>query len=500
MFDFLLPVLSLASAAQQQVVALTDDEVTEIRQVCELPETAQLVDARDMASADELATYLEAFGHPTAIIHGAAFAGDDVEVLLGKLEGGCIHRSDLSKTQAKGAKFTNSALINSSIEGADWSEARLNGTRFVGVNAKEAELLNAHLRGGSWVGGYANSNLLDADFTGSDMRNFTFECGITFDESCGANGRATFERVDFTDADLVDYRFLAYKKWEGAKFARTRMYPGSIVWLDDIEIGDSVIFASSARRHNEPSEVITAREFKKLYAEAKALRTDAPTFDCDKAEGYVEETICWSLANILRAYDRDLAEVYKAARKQEGRKVRRAQRQWLARRNACTEFKCISKAYQDRISQLLAVLGAEVVLAPDQERRFHINVLPVREKTRRSELFRRILPVLRTASASRQEVTLTGLEDGNIRVEGSAIGANAHICTWEAETRYDAATGWYVADVEGDEPIPMFRVWRGKLEPRYSGIASETPDEAAEFISCGARAYFYRYLQFLGDD
>jgi hypothetical protein len=43
----------------------------------------------------------------------------------------------------------------------------------------------------------------------------------------------------------------------------------------------------------------------------------------------------------------------------------------------------------------------------------------------------------------------------------------------------------------------LFRIWGDRLIMRYSGNMGDTPDEAQEFVSCGARAAFTD-LRFLG--
>lgn len=485
---FALSAAIMASQPQIEPEPLSADEIQNVRAACELPDTAKFIDARDMASADELATYLEAFDHPISIVHGAKFAGDDVAVLLGKLAGGCIHDSDLSNTSASRAEFENSAIVRSSIEGANWQGAQLDGTRFVGVNAKNAQLNGATMRGGIWSGRYWKSNLLDADFSGAMMDGFRFECGITMDESCGATGRANFSGADLRNADLADQSFIAYWDLDGASIEAARVNPRSLRWLEEASIEAEVTLAASSARFAGPSDRLNGDEFAALRDETILLKTDKPTFDCAQAQGFVEENICWEFAHHLRRFDRQLAEIYSEALRKRVRGVRRDQRRWLKQRNACETTRCIATAYQDRISDILAEIGSPIVLAPDATLHFTTDVLPVTSATRGGELYKRLLPVLR--ASSRQDVTLTGLEDGGIRIQGEAVGANAHLCSWNAQTHYDAETGWYVARGENGDPVQMFRVWKGKLEPRYSGNIGDTPDAAADFISCGARASF----------
>ncbi|MEP2439622.1 MAG: pentapeptide repeat-containing protein, partial [Marinomonas sp.] len=213
--------------AAEQAAALIKpvpaDAIVAIRQTCALPAEAKFIDARHIASADELATMLEGLelDRPEAsrtIVHGGKFVGEDIIVMLGKLEGGCIHDSDLSRTRAEAASFAGSSIINSSIERADWSSAILNETRLVGVNAKDAKLTGAALRGALWKGQNWKSNLAKADFTGALMLGFRFECGITMDESCGGSSGAKFDRADLSAADLAEFPTWGYDSFAGAVF------------------------------------------------------------------------------------------------------------------------------------------------------------------------------------------------------------------------------------------------------------------------------------------
>ena len=73
----------------------------------------------------------------------------------------------------------------------------------------------------------------------------------------------------------------------------------------------------------------------------------------------------------------------------------------------------------------------------------------------------------------------------------SAGGANAHLCDLSvAEARFDPATGWWSArNAEGDL-VPLFRVDGRRIMLRYSGNLGNTPEDALDFMSCGARAGF----------
>jgi uncharacterized protein YecT (DUF1311 family) len=85
----------------------------------------------------------------------------------------------------------------------------------------------------------------------------------------------------------------------------------------------------------------------------------SPSFDCAKAAAPAEKTICGSVN--LAAFDRSVAESYAAASKRflddddkDGLKtLRAAQREWLAKRNACgSNAGCIQNALESRLEAL----------------------------------------------------------------------------------------------------------------------------------------------------
>lgn len=83
-----------------------------------------------------------------------------------------------------------------------------------------------------------------------------------------------------------------------------------------------------------------------------------PSFDCSKARGAVETSVCRNPA--LAELDARLAFVYRdalaGAPPRRADEIRRDQRQWLASRDACTREpaleRCLSRRYLARIGQL----------------------------------------------------------------------------------------------------------------------------------------------------
>jgi uncharacterized protein/uncharacterized protein YjbI with pentapeptide repeats len=490
MLEILGPIALLALAANAEGhEPLSKDHVAAITDVCGQDEQSKFVDARKITSADELANKIESLYLPIAVVYGAKLARQDVTRLLEKMEYGCFYEADLSGTRAAGGELKHATIIKSSIEEADWSGVELDEIRFIGVNAKNANLSGANLRGGLWRGAFWKSSLEKTDFTGALLLGFRFECGITLDEDCGGGRGANFKDADLSAADLADYPIWGEDSFDQAFFEGTRLHPRALLYLDRFQIGNGVEL-SAWRRAGDKHDVATRvseEEFLSLRADALATRIDAPSFDCSKARGYVEKEICGEYSIELRALDREMADAWE--RYNAGRRVsNRSQRNWLRKRNQCAEYSCIRRSYVERIAALQAHNGAAIILAPDAMITFHQDVLPLSDKMRASALYSRIVPVLEQAAMG--QVRLTGLEDGSIRIEGEAVGANAHLCGWEADTFYDAKTGWYSARSENGKPVPLFRVHKGVLTPRYSGNIGDTPPEAGQFISCGARASF----------
>jgi uncharacterized protein len=81
----------------------------------------------------------------------------------------------------------------------------------------------------------------------------------------------------------------------------------------------------------------------------------AATFDCDKASTFVEKVICSDTR--LTNLDDQLGRQYKdalAASSNNGA-LKAEQKAWLSSRNQCKDSDCIMKAYNDRISVLIAM-------------------------------------------------------------------------------------------------------------------------------------------------
>jgi uncharacterized protein len=109
-----------------------------------------------------------------------------------------------------------------------------------------------------------------------------------------------------------------------------------------------------------------------------AVRAEGPTFDCTKAKGTVEETICGD--EYLSALDQQLDELFKKAMEAAGdeaqKLLRKEQRGWIKGRNDCSKAtgedspiffteswktvdvrNCVKTSYVFRISELQVAYG-----------------------------------------------------------------------------------------------------------------------------------------------
>jgi hypothetical protein len=335
------------------------------------------------------------------------------------------------------------------------------------------------------------------------MEGVVFDCGITVDAWCMDAYTAVFfgtrlEGADLTTLGVWDEDMLRYV----SVGRNTAIHPRSIRYMQATDISGSPLIlraglpASAEEGQPSPEAAITPEEFGELSAATLSYADDRPSFDCGKAKTHVEKLICGEYASALRTADRDMAALYGEA-KRAGKITASSQKAWLAQRNRCSDEDCIVEAYRTRMDQLFAALGPRWTLSAGQSVTYREDVLPLPSSMRGSDLYEHIRPVL--ADASMQYVTLTGLADGSVSTEGFALGGNAHMCDLVVEgARFDPRTGWYSAEAHTGELVPLFRIWGDRLLMRYSGNMGDTPDEAQDFVSCGARAGFVE-LRDLGE-
>ena len=453
-------------------------------------EDALTIDAGDIRGPGELASRIAGAGAQAVIIAGGRFDGKDFASFAEAFAGSCFYRTQMPRTDWRDADMAGTRFIATDLHGADLRGAKLDGVQFIGVDLSEARLARASLVRARWIGEYWTSNLAGASFAGADMRDFAFRCTILLYQACGNNENADFSGVDFTRADLSTLPIWGYDRFAGARFDRTWLAPQAIAHLDGVEPLGEVWLPARHDEEGNPGEPIalSPAEVAQVVADNAVASEDEPSFACAAAASRVEKLICGDWEQQARSLDRDLAALYREARA-AGATDAAAQRAWLRQRDRCEDRECLAESYRARMDVLFAALGDRWALAPDETRAFHEPVLALTDAFRAGDLYRRMIPALELAAM--QHATLTGRENGSIGAEGSALGANAHMCTLAVEAaEFDPANGWYSAVSSEGTTVPLFRIWGDRLMIRYSGNFGNTPEEAMDFISCGARAGF----------
>jgi uncharacterized protein YjbI with pentapeptide repeats len=486
-----LAAMALAASSTQADDA--SDLEADARDYCDLAE-AVVIDASGTATVSDLVARAEQAGSPL-IITWASLDGADMRPLAPYLGGGCILDSTLKGSNWAGVTIPDLRVVRTDLESASFRGATLSRARFEGAGLAKADFESAGLRKARFVGAYSQLFLGEARFHHASMEGAVFDCGITVDAWCMDVYTAVFfgtrlEGADLTTLGVWDEDMLRY----AVVGQSTAVHPRSIRYMQATEISGSPLIlraslpASGEEGQATPEAAITPEEFDELNAATLSYADDRPSFDCGKAKTQVEKLICGEYASALRTADRDMAALYGEAKK-GGKITTASQKAWLTKRNKCTDEECLAAAYRTRMDQLFAALGPRWALAPDESMTYREDVLPLPSSLRSRELYARIRPVLSNASA--QYVTLTGMEDGSISAEGFALGGNAHMCDFGVDSaQWDPKTGWYSATAEDGSLVPLFRIWGERLIIRYSGNMGDTPDEAQEFISCGARAGF----------
>ncbi len=434
------------------------------------------------------------------IVKGGDFSGWDFSAA--PLSGICFEESKLS-----GANFANAFAPGVGFIKADLTAANMAGARMPGILFRNANLTNvsgqgADFSGGHFDGGWFEGATAGWDIDGADMSGFVFDCGITVPDGCpvyeGGEGISA-KGTDFSRATLHSFG-LRNVEMTGAILDQTIIGPAQLSDLEKAEFRGDIILRGGSRDVR-----LTAEEAKYLLAETAKRRTAEanPSFDCAKAASKVEREICGEYAHDLRSADRDIAALYQRA-KVVNSGVKASQRDWLKQRNRCgtEEYPgdCIRGSYSLRKGQLLGLIGENQWLAPGEAALFIDDLLPLPAATVRSDLFAKITPAL--VGASMTEILIERGEDELYAIKGSAVGANAHLCSIDASHLYlDRETGWYIPVSEG-AAIPIFRI----LDDRLEIFANGRPDyeeypEASDFMSCGMRASLGETIRIdVGDD
>ncbi len=452
-------------------------------------EAMRTYDGATITSPEQLAGYSKAAGDKTILIEGGNFSGWDFTGV--ELSNICFVESDLSRSDWTGVKAPGLGFIKSNMEAAGMIGARMpdiliRSSSFARVDAKVANWSSGKLDGG-WDGDVQGLNIDAADLTG-----FKFDCGITASDGCPINRNGISARgTKLAFADISSFGFYD-ANLTGAVLNQTVISPRQLTELKDARNMGAVFIAGG-----DEKVMVLPETWAVLMASALAAEeNDAPSFDCDKARTDVEKEICGEYNSALRQSDRRVAALYKAARKQ-GSDVKASQKAWLKNRNACgtNEYPadCLRKSYDQRVGQLIGLLGEPDWLRSGEEALFVEEVLPLTKEVVESLSYQQLIPIL--AGEARSSMLVGRSVDGGIYATGDAVGANAHICTIRIkDVRFDSATGWYgLSEIRNGvtKNFPVLRYYDEQIEIYEGGkFRGDDDSPAMNHISCGARASF----------
>ncbi len=447
------------------------------------------VDGATLANPDAVQAAVNRETVAATIIVGGKFQGWDFSDLT--LKSVCFVDADLSESNWAGATISGAAFVRTDLEGSNFQAANIAHVYFDNSNLKDVDATGADLSGGRFGGGWFEGIVEGWTIDGADLTGFRFDCGITVSDGCPVyqGGDAMSAKgTDFTGATLHSFG-LYDVDLTGAILDRTIVGPGQLPDLAKAEFRGPIIL-----RGGDTDVRLTAEEARTLLAANAQQKAVAarPSFDCAKASSKVEQEICGEYASDLRLVDRDIAALYQRANAVDSG-VRASQLAWLKQRNQCAVAEypsdCIRESYNLRKGELLGLLGETAWLAPGESALFVGDVLPLPANFRQSELFAKTTPVL--TGAAMTEILIERSDQGLYAIKGSAVGANAHLCSLSASHLYfDKASGWYIPVSEGPV-IPIFRIFDGRLEIFADGKPDyEKYPDASDFMSCGMRASF----------
>ncbi|WP_114954521.1 pentapeptide repeat-containing protein [Sphingosinicella terrae] len=497
MFGFVLAFALTAAQAPPSVAAGDQTCQSALGSLYEGTDEADLpgqVDGATLNSADALLRLRADRGDALIVVKGGHFAGADFRGA--SLHNICFLDTDLGRSDWRGADatgigFVRADLSGARLAGADLGQVLLREATLTDVDAAGADLSGGRLDGG-WAGSLDNLGLDDAD-----LSRFRFDCGITLGDGCPLERRISLRRANLTEARIDSYWLIA--DWTGSRIDGTQVGLHQLQALAAADIAGPLTV-----RGGDAAVEIRPQELRTLLAHARDVERPArPAFDCARAGTEVERTICGDDGGFLRALDQDMASLYRRALLADP-SLASGQRAWLADRDRCTGdalLSCLDRAYRARRAFLagrlrpdwLGSAGHVLFVVPD---------LGFDEGFQSDPLYRRLLPVIIGSASAHVAIRVNA--DGSLDARGSAVGANAHLCSLGAERlRIDPDTGWYSAarDAAADEPAP----WRGRPVPVLllsddraevyeQGRAMADQDgidpRAADYASCGARAGF----------
>jgi len=474
-----------AAAAEASCASVSGDIWSEAR-----PEIAwQEIDGGQIESLDD---FLRLINHRIAgvpIVKGGDFSGWDFSGA--SFPGVCFDESNLSGANFAGALAPGVGFIKADLSGANMNGVHMSGVLFRNAGLQDVTAKGADFSMGHFDGGWFEGSVEGWNIDGANMAGFTFECGITVPDGCPVyqgGAKMSAKGTDFTDAMLHSFGLHAVDL-AGARIEGTVIGPRQLPYLANSDFHGAVIL-----RGGKHDVRLTAEEAQQLLTANAAQKAAAaqPSFDCGKAANKVEQEICGEYADDLRAADRAIAVLYKRAKAKDAG-VRASRRTWLKQRNLCgaAEYPvdCIRESYSARKGALIGLRGEQDWLARGEAALFVDDVLPLPRAMARSDLVARIALVL--VGASMTEILIERGDDGLYAIRGSAVGANAHLCSIYASHLYfDTQSGWYIPVSEG-KTVPIFRIFGERLEIFAGGRPDyEKYPEAAGVMSCGMRAGF----------
>ena len=468
----------------------------------------QSVQGATVSSPEDLAEIVARRPGAVHVIKGGRFTGWDFTGIERALTGLCFYQSDLTRTRWDGRDLRGSAFVRS-----DLSEARFAGAGMPRVLLHDARLVNtdmqaADLTGGVLSGGWftdlsevagredVSASLDGWNLRGANLSGFRFDCSIEVINGCPLD-----RSIDLTGANLTGADFSTFAGWGGftvsdARLDGTLIAPDQLVYYIAAERAGPVVLAGGDLR--EPVSAQEAGVLMEAFAAARQAR-DAPSFPCPAATSAAEKAICSDEGKDadLPQLDRHMAAAFASARQRSGAVIAE-QRRWLAQRNRCADVPCLAEAYEARLAAILPRTGLPVGLSPGSPQLYIEQNLVLPQIAGSGDLITRINPVL--VAASDQWIAVTMQRDGTLSVSGQSIGANAHICTLDADgLTMDPANGWYALPAEGERRVPVIRLIGDTLEVFANGRPDydEWPD--IEHVSCGMRASFVTAARIAAD-
>ncbi|ATW04223.1 pentapeptide repeat-containing protein [Sphingorhabdus sp. YGSMI21] len=460
----LISVLAFSLSLQGCVKIQDNDEATFAQADIEMPETAkslqwarnscskdddipsEIIDASQLRGASALVAKIETIGEADPIIVHGSFVGEDFSALSDGPAAICFVGTDLQNTKWDKVNLTKLRFIDVNLSSASFYEAVLPDIYFHNVNLTEASFGSSKLKNGIFVGGWRN-RLGDTSFRNADLSGFTFYCGLTMNSRCSSTGGVVnMSGTNLTDSNLSSFPSFGAVKYDGALVNRTKLSPRDIPYFEKARTNGPVILENVHPRA-EVQARLTASEFRQLIVESVEARMDSeasavPGSDCSEA------------AN------------------------------------------CVIDGYRTRASEVTGSSGDPLKLQAGESMEFYEEVLPLSGKFRHSDVYRRILPVLK--SAAFQNAKITKNEDGTYRVRGNAVGGNGHLCGLIAHSlKFDPGSGWFSGppynpeiNTDQDYSVPVLGIVGNSMIFPYSGNVAQTPEPALDYYWCGARAGF----------